>query len=162
MQAVIFANDEFTVMIHEYLLYKYLHFVAVFMIVAALGIEAFTVKAVMTRACLRRLALIDAIYGAGAILLLFAGMMLWWKVGKPAAYYSNNYLFLLKIGLFALMGVLSLYPTVFFIKQRKGAQEEEVVVPRALRWCVYMELLLLLVIPLLAVLMAQGIGYLAS
>lgn len=144
---------------HAFLIYKYLHFIAVFAIVAALSIEAFAISSSMTRARLRRLARIDALYGAGAVLLLFAGMMLWWKVGKPAAYYSNNHLFLAKIALFALMGVLSIYPTVFFLKQSKGKQEEVVQVPAAVRRCIYLELLLLLAIPLLAVLMAQGIGY---
>lgn len=143
------------------ILFRYLHFVAVFLVVASITAEALLLRAQLTRAQIRQLARIDAIYGIAAILLLGAGMVLWWAVGKPAAFYSRNWIFLLKMLLFALVGGLSAYPTVFFLKQRRGEAAQLVTVPRAVRWCVYAECVCLLIIPLLASLMAKGIGYIS-
>jgi putative membrane protein len=61
--------------------------------------------------------------------------------------------------LFVLIGILSIYPTVFFLKNRKGDPLEEVAVPKGIFWALRLELLLLVIIPILAGLMAKGIGY---
>lgn len=114
----------------------------------------------MTRNELARLAKIDAIYGIAALTLLIAGLILWLaSVGKPAVFYSKNWIFHAKISLFITVGLLSVYPTVFFIKSRKGDPETTIKVPGAVFMCLRLELLLLLIIPLLAGLMAKGIGY---
>ncbi|MBL7749288.1 MAG: DUF2214 family protein, partial [Chitinophagaceae bacterium] len=65
----------------------------------------------------------------------------------------------LKLGLFATLGILSIYPTVFFIKQRKGDQIESIPVPGKIFWLLRIELLLLIIIPFIAGLMARGVGY---
>jgi putative membrane protein len=54
---------------------------------------------------------------------------------------------------------LSIYPTVFFIKNRKGNPVETVAVPTLIFWLLRIELLLLFIIPLLAGLMARGVGF---
>ena len=79
-------------------------------------------------------------------------------IGKPAAFYSSNPVFHTKLTLFLIIGIVSIYPSVFLGKNRKGEQSEEVVIPSALVWSVRVELLLLLLLPLLATLMAKGIG----
>jgi putative membrane protein len=63
-----------------------------------------------------------------------------------------------KLGLFGLIGIVSIYPTIFFARNKKGELTETVSVPRGVVWSVRLELLLLLVMPLLATLMARGIG----
>lgn len=113
----------------------------------------------MTRAEINRLAKIDLLYGLSAISLVGAGLMLWFMVGKPADFYSYNWIFQLKVGLAILLGLLSLPPTIFFLKNQKGEETEAVVLPGYIKTLVRIELLLLLIIPLCAVLMAQGIGY---
>lgn len=114
----------------------------------------------MTRQEINRLAVIDLIYGLGAVALVAAGMMLWFAVGKPADFYTNNWIFLLKVGLAIGMGLISLIPTIFFLKNRKGEDEQELVnIPGHLIMIVRIELLLLLLIPFCAVLMAKGIGF---
>jgi len=82
-----------------------------------------------------------------------------WGFGKPAVYYTKNWVFHTKITLFLLVGLLSIYPTVFFIKNRKGNSQEIVEVPGAVIWTLRIELTLLLIIPLLAGLMAHGVGF---
>jgi len=87
--------------------------------------------------------------------------VLWF--GKGAAYYMGNSLFHAKVGLFVLVGLLSILPTVMFIKWRKPVKAGQVPEPSArqvalVTWSIRIELLLLLAIPLLAALMARGYG----
>jgi putative membrane protein len=142
------------------ILLRYLHFISIFAIVGALVSEHLLLKPELTRAELKRLSRIDALYGIAAILLLAAGLTLWFSgVGKPTVYYSKNWIFHLKITFFATIGLLSIYPTVFFIKQSKGDPADRVVVPKIIFWMLRIELLLLFVNPLLAGLMSRGVGF---
>ncbi len=142
------------------LLLRYIHFISIFIIVGALTGEHLLLKKSLTRAELRRLAKIDAVYGVAAVVLLIAGLTLWLGgLGKPAVVYSKNWIFHLKLSLFVTIGLLSIYPTVFFLKNRKGNPNEMIPVPSAIFWMLRFELALLVVIPLLAGLMARGVGY---
>lgn len=143
---------------NTYLLIKYLHFLGIFAVVGSLTTELFLVKPELTRSEIRRLGLVDGVYGLGAILVVAAGLLLWLEVGKPAEFYSRNWIFHLKFSLFVVIGVLSIWPTVFFIKNRKGEESETVQMPRWMIRIVYAEVAILLIMPLLAVLMANGIG----
>lgn len=139
---------------------RYLHFISIFAIVGSLVSEHLLLKKSMTRAELARLARIDAIYGIAAVTLLAAGLTLWLGgVGKPTEFYSKNWIFHIKITLFAAIGILSIYPTIFFIKNRKGHHEDVVSIPGKIFWMLRFELLLLFIIPLLAGLMAKGVGF---
>lgn len=140
------------------ILLKYLHFICIFGIVGALVGEHLLFKTKMTRKELQRMFVLDSIYGLSAVLLLIAGFSLWFLVGKPADFYSKNPIFHLKIGLFVIVGLLSLYPTVFFMKNRKGEGSEEIEVPKRIIMFIRIELLLLFIMPLFASLMAKGIG----
>ena len=138
---------------------RYLHFISIFAIVGALVSEHLLLKKSLTRREIGRLSRIDAVYGIAALTLLGAGFTLWFgDVGKPAAFYSANPIFHTKISLFLLIGILSIYPTVFFIRNRKGVPDETVAVPKSVFWLLRFELLLLMIIPLLAGLMAKGVG----
>ena len=138
---------------------RYLHFISVFTIVASLVGEHLLLKDQMTRKEIKRLSFIDGIYGLAVITLLIAGMTLWFGVGKPAEFYSKNGVFHLKITLFVILGILSIFPTVFFAKARKGNQEELVDLPPRIKWFIRVELILLFIIPICASIMAKGIGY---
>jgi putative membrane protein len=138
---------------------KYIHFVSIFFIVTSLAAEYILLKNKMKRKDIRRLASIDGIYGINAIILLAAGFALWFWVGKPAEFYSKNWIFMTKLTLFAIVGLLSIYPTRFFLKQRKGDPDEEVNIPSLVKNVVRVELLILFLIPLLATLMSKGIGF---
>lgn len=138
---------------------RYVHFVSIFAIVGSLVSEHLLLKKELTRAELYRLSRIDAVYGIAALILLGAGLTLWLGgVGKPSEVYSKNWIFHTKITLFVTVGLLSIYPTLFFIKHRTGNPEEIVHIPKSLFWMLRFELLLLFITPLLAGLMAKGIG----
>lgn len=144
----------------EFLL-RYVHFISIFTIVGALVSEHLLLKKNLTRAEIGRLSNVDGIYGLAVLVLLAVGMVLWLGgYGKPTEFYSKNFIFHIKLGLFIVIGVLSIYPTVFFIKNKNGDQQENIEVPKSIFWMVRLELLILFVIPILAGLMAKGIGLL--
>jgi putative membrane protein len=87
--------------------------------------------------------------------------VLWY--GKGLDYYLGNSLFHTKVGLFILVGLISVVPTFVFLNWRNSLKAGEVpqVSARQARlviMAIRLELLLLLAIPLLAVLMARGYG----
>lgn len=139
---------------------RYIHFISIFAIVGSLVSEHLLLKKKLPRSEIKRLATIDAIYGIAAFILLVAGFTLWLGgFGKPSNYYSQNWIFHTKVTFFFLIGLLSIYPTIFFIKNRKGSQDEEIAVPKMVMWMLRIELILLFIIPLLAGLMAHGVGF---
>ncbi len=141
------------------LLLRYLHFISIFAIVGTLVSEHMLLKPQMTRAEIGKVARIDAVYGLAALSLLTVGLTLWLGgFGKPSEWYTKNWIFHTKLTCFILIGLLSIYPTMFFIKNRKGEAGEVVAIPKMVVMTIRMELLLLFVIPLLAGLMSRGIG----
>lgn len=141
------------------ILLRYLHFVSILALAGTLTAELALLKPSLTRKEIGRIAAIDGIYGLSSIVLLAAGLTLWLGgYTKPSVYYSQNWIFLTKLGLVAMVGILSIYPTIFFLRHRKGIADEPVIIPQAIRWSVRVEVMLLVVIPFLAGLMARGIG----
>ena len=100
---------------------------------------------------------VDGYYGLSSIIVVAAGLTLWLWVGKPAEFYHENGIIYIKLGLFILVGLLSIIPTVFFFKNRKGEGDELIEIPRKVLMIVRLELIILLIIPFLAVMMANGI-----
>lgn len=141
------------------ILLRYVHFTSIFFIVGSLFTEFVLLKKEMSRSELARLARIDAVYGIASIALLAAGLTLWLgSIGKPSEFYTNNPIFLIKLGLFTVVGLLSIYPTVYFLRNRKGNENERIITPKAIIWMLRLELILIFVIPLFAGLMSKGVG----
>ena len=143
------------------ILVRYLHFISMFVVAAALVAEHLLLKKQMTRTEIARMATIDSIYGLSALTLVGAGLSLWFWVGKPADFYTHNWVFHLKLGLVILFAILSIPPTVFFLRNRKKRNNTDdiIPIPKYVILLIRLELLLLFLIPLCAVFMAKGIGY---
>lgn len=139
-----------------FILTRYGHFLGILAIAASLVAEHLLIAPTLTRREIRRLAIVDGIYGAGALLALGCGLLLWFGVGKPAEYYTANGLFHVKVTLFVIMGVLSLWPTMFFLREGKGDPDEAVAVPKRLVMFLRIELLIVFILPLLGSLVAWG------
>lgn len=138
---------------------NYLHFVAFAALASALTLELVLFRTKVSGAIARRLARIDAVYGATALVVLGSGLMKLLFFGKPAAYFMKNGLFHVKITLFVVVVLLSVYPTINFIKNRKADGDGQVVYPGVVGVLLKIQMFILLVIPLLAVLMARGYGF---
>ncbi|APW40123.1 hypothetical protein RD110_25360 [Rhodoferax koreense] len=144
-------------------LLAYAHFLAILTMVVFLASEAALCrKEWLNAAVVERLARLDAIYGIAAVLVLATGLArTWWGI-KGSAWYWTQPLLHLKLGLFLVIGLLSIAPTLRFLRWRKrlrasGALPDATEI-RSTRRLVMIEAHLLAVIPLAAVFLARGFG----
>ena len=93
----------------------FLHHVAAFALVAALAVELSLLRGEVTPAQARRLALTDAVVGMSAGMVLVVGLLRVFYFEKGAAYYFLSATFIAKLVLFALVALLSIYPTLKFL-----------------------------------------------
>lgn len=92
------------------------------------------------------------------VIVLATGLLQWFSGSKPAVFYTSNPVFHAKLTLFLFIGLVSIYPSVFMGRNRKGDPSELIAIPSGLVHCVRLELLLLVLMPLLAVIMSKGLG----
>ena len=106
----------------------------------------------------------DVVYGIAGIALLTSGIYRVIKFGQGADFYTQNPIFWVKIIIFALVGSLSLYPTVTYILWAIPISKGNLpnvtsnLVSR-LRLIINIELVGFSLIPFFATLMARGIGF---
>ena len=140
----------------------WLHYLGMMAMMALLVMEHLLFNEKLDLARSRLLLRIDALYGTLAGVQIGTGIWRMW-LEKGSAYYLSNPLFHAKIGLFALVGLLSLYPTLTFLAWRTGLRQQQApqIAPGKtgmVTMIIRIELLGLLLIPLLATLMARGVG----
>jgi putative membrane protein len=105
----------------------------------------------------------DIVYGIAALGVLGTGILRVLYFGQGSSFYTENPLFWWKVGAYLAVGTLSLYPTITYIlwaiPLRKGElpQVSESLATR-LKWILNIEILGFGLIPLLAALMARGVG----
>jgi putative membrane protein len=102
---------------------------------------------------------LDGAYGALAGGVLVAGFVRAAYGAKGMAYYAGNPVFWAKIGVFVVIGLLSIAPTLQILRWRKAGTLPDAAALRGLRRWIAAEASLLPLIPILAVVMARGIGY---
>lgn len=141
----------------------YLHFIGIMALMATLLAEHATLQPNMTRIQMQRLVSIDQFYGIAAVLVLVTGVLRFAYFAKGMPFYLANPLFYIKVGIFVAVGLISIYPTRRFLSWQRMLRQDQL--PEVddesvtrLRVVVRLELGLLLIMPLLAVLMARGIG----
>ena len=140
-----------------YVFFRFLHFVAIFGVTAAVVIENIAVKPSISREDAINLAKISLIDNVSLLLTLMAGYTLWFWVGKPSEFYTENPVFLAKLIIFSIILVFGFFPFNFF-KRNKKSIEESVLVPPTTIFCVRLRGALLIVAVMLAFLTARGIG----
>lgn len=137
-------------------LFAFLHHAAAFALVAALAVELVLMRGELTAQNVRRLQRADMALGISAVVVLVVGLLRVLYFEKGAAYYFHNTAFLVKLVLFVLVALASIYPTVVFLSWRR-APPDAARLP-ALRRIVHLEMVAVVVILLCAALMARGIG----
>jgi putative membrane protein len=142
--------------------FAFLHHVAAFMLVAAIVIEFVLIQGEITASSARRLARTDAVLGISAAAVLVIGLLRVFYFEKSADYYFGSAFFLAKFGLFIVVGILSVIPTLAFLTWRKAAKagQAPTVTPaqlRTLKMVIHSELLAVALIILCAALMARGL-----
>lgn len=141
----------------------YFHYLSIGIVFASLAMEFFTLKEKLTVKDAWRIVWADSAYGAAAVVLLITGILRVLYFAKDTAYYMHQPLFWAKIALYVIVGTVSLYPTISFILWVKSLLEDKA--PefslnkyKILRGIIAFELISFSIIPLLASLMARGIG----
>jgi putative membrane protein len=113
---------------------------------------------------LAKLGGIDRGYGITALLLLVVGFTRVFQGIKGEDFYLHNPWFHAKIGAFVLVGILSIWPTLRFLRWRKALKADAAFLPaedevRRLRRIVRFELVLVAVIFVCAAAMARYGGF---
>jgi putative membrane protein len=141
----------------------YVHWLAIFTMVVFLASEAALCRVEWLNArVVERLAKVDMVYGISAVLVLLTGIARTYWGAKGMGWYWSNPLLHVKVTLFVVIGLLSIKPTIVFLRWRKalratGALPAEAEV-RSTRRIVMIQAHLLPVIPLAAVFLARGFG----
>lgn len=141
-----------------------LHHLLVYAIVAMLVTESVLLRGTVDRSTVQRLAGIDLGYGLCAMLLIMAGVLRIVFGLKAYDFYLHNPWFHAKIGAFLLVGLLSILPTVRFLRWRKALAANPAYLPDAaevakMRGIVRFELILLAAVFVLAAAMARHGGF---
>jgi putative membrane protein len=139
------------------------HFLAFFALTAAIVLTLALLGEAISVDAARRIRRADRVAGLSALLILLFGTLRVLYFEKGVEYYADNLFFQVKIGLFLLAALISIYPTSRFIGWKRqldqdiaplisGAELKKL--QRALHW----ELVIILGILLCASLMARGYG----
>jgi putative membrane protein len=137
----------------------FLHHLAAFTLVATLAIEYVLIRQELTLATARRLTITDAVFGASAGVLLVVGLLRVFYFEKGASYYFTSHAFLGKLVLFVIIGLISIIPTVEFLRWRKSIRAGQALSAQkilALRRIIHWELAGVVLILLFAAMMAKG------
>ena len=141
----------------------YLHFAAIFALVWFLAKEWTLLRAGADVLDLARLVRADAGFGVLAGIVVATGAARAVFGLKGWSFYAHNPVFHLKLGLFVLVGLLSILPTRAFLRWRRVRNADaswrvpETEWRSARRW-VAVELHLIALIPLAAVIMSRGLA----
>jgi putative membrane protein len=144
-------------------LVAYLHYLSFLLTGMFLAWELILLRPGLGARELRTLGRVDLLYFVSAMAILATGLARVFWFAKGPGFYLANPVFYAKVGLFVAVAVLSLPPTLAFRRwrlaleagQAPAASDPEM---RRLRRFVHAEVGLFLLIPLLAALMARGIG----
>lgn len=144
-------------------LVAFLHFAAILGIAVTLSYEWLAMTRSPSHAVARQIQWCDLWYGISAVVLIIAGVLRVMYFDKGVDYYLSNPFFIAKMSFGVLAGVLSIYPTVRFMKWSKEIKQglPPVVTEGqflAISRIVRIELVLIVLMALCASLMARGVG----
>jgi putative membrane protein len=141
----------------------YLHLAAILTLVVFISSEAALCRPEwMNAKVVERLATVDRVYGIAAGAVLVTGFVRTWLGMKGMGWYWTNPFLHVKVTLFVIVGLISIKPTVTFIRWRRelaatGALPSEEAI-RKTRKLVMAQAHLIALIPLAAVFLARGFG----
>jgi len=144
-------------------LLAFFHLVAIMTMVVFMASEAALCRTEwMNPAVVHRLVRLDLIYMIAAACVVLAGLARTWWGMKGVGWYWSQPLLHAKLGLFAAMWLMSLWPTRAFLRWRRvlvttGALPPEAEVRAARRW-IMIETHLLGLLLLAAAFLARGVG----
>jgi putative membrane protein len=140
-----------------------LHHLAILTVFGALLAEFALLRLRPSAGWIELVARVDLAYGiaAGVALAVGAARVAWGLRG--ADYYLGNPVFWLKMVLFVAIGLISVAPTLTYLRWRRAARVDGRLpqpgeLTRVRRW-IHLQLALFVGLPMLAAMMARGVGY---
>ena len=144
-------------------LVAFLHHIFAFTLTACLVYEFIAYRKGMSLAEIRRIQRVDLVYGISAGLLLLVGVLRVFFFAKGVNFYMNNPFFWAKMIAFVIVALLSIDPTIRYIRWNRSLRQNnvpEISEPeyRRTRLLLSLEVIGIVVILLAAPMMARGIG----
>jgi putative membrane protein len=145
------------------LILAFLHHIGVFAVFGVLLAEFVLLRLSPRPEWVRLIVRVDLFYGIAAAVVLLAGIARIAWGPKGSGFYTGNPVFWFKLGLFLLIGLISVLPTLQYIGWRRRLDADSHLpdmsqVSTARRW-VHVQLALFASLPLLAATMARGIWH---
>ncbi len=134
------------------------HHLLVFGLFGILFAEFMLVRPDMDLAAVRRVSAIDLGYGALAGVIVVVGFARAAMAAKGWDYYVHNAFFWAKIGVFLVIGLISVPPTIAFIRWRRSAAAPTAAQVAGVRRLLHIEVALFALLPAFAAAMARGYG----
>ena len=141
----------------------YVHYLGIILCFGALIFERIILKINLSKNETISIIIADVIYGIAGLAILITGILRVKYYGQGGDFYTNNPIFWLKVSLYIVIGLLSLYPTITYIlwaiplsKNKLPVITENLV--KRFQLIIMTELVGFTVIPFFATLMSRGIG----
>ena len=141
----------------------YIHILAILTMVVFISSEAALCRSEwMNARVVNRLLRVDLIYGIAAVSVLLSGLARAWWGYKGNGWYWTNWLLHLKLGMFIVVALMSIKPTLMYRRWRRelqttGALPSAAEITDARKW-VMIQAHIIAIIPIAAVFLARGFG----
>ena len=141
----------------------YVHYLGIILCFGALLYERIFLKVDLNKKEVINMIVADVIYGIAGLAILITGILRVKYFGQGGEFYLSNPIFWIKVSLYILVGLLSLYPTTTFILWAIPLSKKQLpIVPDSIvkrfKLIISTELVCFAIIPSFATLMARGIG----
>jgi putative membrane protein len=143
---------------------SFLHFLAAFGVCAMVLYELVFLTQTPSLTTAKNIQRADMIYGLSALLVVLMGFIRVYYVEKGPDYYFNNPFFWIKLTAFTGVGLLSIYPSIYFFQWNPLLKSETA--PRLtiqtyniLRTLLILEVIGLVVMMIAASMMAKGVTF---
>ena len=141
----------------------YIHYLGIILCFGALMFERIILKVNLNKNEIISIIIADVIYGIAGLALLITGILRVKYYGQGGEFYTSNPIFWVKVSLYILIGLISLYPTTTYIfwaiplsKNKLPIISENLV--KRFKLIITTEVVGFAVIPFFATLMSRGIG----
>ena len=135
----------------------YLHYLSILLVAGFLTGELLLCRPGLDAAGARLLPRVDIAFFVCALLALATGLLRLFLV-KGAGFYLPNPVFWVKMALYVAIALISIRPTLLFMRWARAGTTPPAAEVATARRLIHVELGLLALMPLVAVLMARGVG----
>ena len=144
-------------------LVAYVHYLGIILCFGALIFERIILKINLSKNETISIIIADIIYGIAGLAILITGILRVKYFGQGSEFYTSNPIFWVKVSLYIVIGLISLYPTITYIlwaiplsKNKLPVISENLI--KRFKLIILTELVGFAVIPFFATLMSRGIG----